>query len=79
MRGKWVRTIVYLSFIALLWKCTGCALLPDEKPPAPVISCDQASVDRQIMVASKAGCKRYKIEKDEMFQTCSFVCFESKP
>lgn len=48
------------------------------KPDPQVISCDQAAIDRQIMVASKAGCKRYRIDKDEMFQTCSFSCYESR-
>lgn len=67
---------VVLILLALL--CVGCEF-GGKKPEPKQISCDQASIDRQIIVASKAGCKRYKIEKDEMFQTCSFICYESKP
>jgi entry exclusion lipoprotein TrbK len=64
----------FIAVIVLL--LTGC--FGETKPEPKQISCDQASIDRQIIVASHAGCKRYSIQKDEMFQTCSFTCYESK-
>lgn len=65
-------------FAILLLTLPGCEAFSPEKPAPQLISCDQASIDRQIIVASKAGCKRYTIEKDEMFQTCKFSCYESR-
>jgi hypothetical protein len=64
--------------ILLALSCAGCGGFGGKKPEPKQISCDQASIDRQIITASKAGCKKYRIDRDEQFQTCSFTCYESR-
>ncbi len=79
MRDKEWRTVIYVVLILLLWSCSSCSVFDSKPPPPPqTISCDQASIDRQIITASKAGCKRYQIVRDVQFQTCSFSCYESR-
>lgn len=73
------KTIIYGLFVIMLTTCTGCALMAlmsgDDEPVR--MPCDQVSMDLQILAARKAGCKRYKIEKDEQFKICTFICYES--
>lgn len=78
MRDKEWRTIIYVVLILLLWSCSSCSVFAPKPPPPVPVSCDQLSIDRTIFSARKAGCKRYKVEKDEFLQTCTFICYESK-
>lgn len=79
MRDKEWRTVIYVVLILMLWSCSSCSVFDSKPPPPPPApSCDQAAIDRQVLAARKAGCMRYKIEKDEMFKTCTFICYESK-
>ena len=66
MKDKEWRTVIYVALILMLWSCSSCSVFDSKPPAAPKpISCDQASIDRQIITASKAGCKRYRIDRDE--------------
>lgn len=65
----------YLLLSLLLLSCQGCTLLSlfgvsGNKPE--VQPCSHESNVATIAAAKRAGCKRYKIDRDETLKTCTF-------